>query len=85
MGRSRGAIVLGGLPDKVITWLRANPDEELTAADIAVKFTEGEAEPSDVRSGLMRAIECGYIDSHINDRGRRVYVAPAAYRARVPE
>jgi hypothetical protein len=81
MGRSRGAIVPGGLPDKVISWLRANPDEELTAIDIAVKFTNGEAEPSDIRSGLIRAVQCGYLDSLLNDRGRRVYRAPEAFRS----
>ncbi|MGQ3231431.1 MAG: hypothetical protein ACT6R2_21380, partial [Blastomonas fulva] len=33
----------GTLPDRVVEWFNANPDEELTLADLAVKFDVSQA------------------------------------------
>lgn len=50
----------GSLSARVIQWFRAQPDEELTAADIAIKF--GVPRPENVHGQLAAAVAGGVLE-----------------------
>lgn len=65
----------GTLPHNVISWLQANPDEELTADDIGRKW---DAYPSTVKLGLENAVKAGGLRLVRNSDHQDVYRLPVA-------
>lgn len=68
----------GTLPHNVISWLQANPDEELTAEDIGRKW---DAYPSTVKLGLENAVKAGGLRLVRNSDHQDVYRLPVAPNA----
>lgn len=64
----------GSMVSKLINFFNVNGDEELTADDIAAKFSVGAAS---VHSCLYKAIEAGLVVRKKNDDGKYVYTHAA--------
>jgi hypothetical protein len=58
---------------RVIAWLRENPEEELTGADVSAKFT---VEVHSVFYSLKPACEAGLLVKLRNDKNQVVYRLP---------
>lgn len=63
----------GSTASRVIAWLRENPEEELTGADVATKFS---VEANSVFYSLKPACEAGYLVKLRNDEKQVVYRLP---------
>lgn len=71
----------GSMVSKLIDFFNVNGDEELTADDIAAKFSVSAA---GVHSCLYKAIESGLIVRKKNDDGEYVYAHPAGTKTKSP-
>lgn len=63
----------GGIPHRVLSYFEHNPDDSLTAEDIAVKF---DAKVTSVRNTLRPAVQAGMLNLEENNEGESVYVLP---------
>ena len=60
----------GSLPDRLLAFLEANPDEELTRPDIAIKF---DAPQANVDALLQLAVQRGCLQRKRNGKGELVW------------
>lgn len=63
----------GSLAWRVINWLRENPGEELTRADVSIKF---DVPDNSVGGCLLQARQQGGLIVTTNSDGQRVYRLP---------
>jgi hypothetical protein len=72
----------GSLAHRLLTFLQANPDEELFASDIAIKF---DIDTKSIAPCLVGALASGALAKRKDDRGRAIYAlgADQSWRDRV--